>query len=409
MVERFEQEELKTAAEGESDENDPAHEQTAHPKDPSLAYLMEDLPTSPEMQGDGSTPPFLTQEEDEKKVKTVKEGVPISHNDAEDLSPAPKKKVKLVKQEISIAPDKNKAFSKKTLSEPLKSKTRTQEQRSKTDSQGPPLSENEESNGNWVEAEIPGLIMDTPPAAERSESIPTFKASPKANHQSKAEKPQKSPQNEKQSLKVKNIAPKSEKIEDSKPKKHVKAKADSTELKIEISESKPKPVEIKTPIVSHKDIAKKGAGQKKAKAPAAKAGKAQKTKPKVTAVPSQREDIKTSPEKVKPKPFLLDLKYLDQEELETVDPVVHEKLPGDMMDVVIARLNALQVDLENQLVPIPEELVPEESLINGNMRKEQIQDSLPTLERTSSEPTVTREVSLEELDSFLFTDTQRKK
>ena len=80
-----------------------------------------------------------------------------------------------------------------------------------------------------------------------------------------------------------------------------------------------------------------------------------------------------------------------------------------MMDVVIARLNALQVDLENQLVPIPEELVPEENLINGNMRKEQIQDSLPTLERTSSEPTVTREVSLEELDSFLFTDTQRKK
>ena len=414
MVERFEEEELKAPAEGKPDENGPEHEQTGHPKDPSLAYLMEDLPTSQETQEDADIPPLPVQEEVQEEkdelVKIVKEGVPISHNEAEDSSPVPKKKVKLIKQEISIAPDKNKVSSKKALSEPLKSKTRAQEQRSKTDSQAPPLSEHEseESDGNWVEAEIPGLIMDIPPAAERSESVPTFKASPKTKHQSEAEKPKKSPQKEKQSMRVKNIAPKSEEIKDSQPKKRVKTKADSPELKIEISESKPKLVEIKVPIVSHKDIVKKGAGQKKAKAPSAKAGGTQKTEPELAEVIPQRENLKTSPEKEKPKPFLLDLKYLEQEELETADPVAHKILPADMMDEVIARLNALQVDLENQMVSIPGELTPNENSINGNIRKDRAQDSLPDSEGTINEPSDKKEVSLEELDSFLFTATQRK-
>jgi len=409
-VERFEEEELKSTTEGKSDENDTESEQAAQPKDPSLAYLTEDLPTSQETQEDADIPPFPIQEEDEKKIKIVKEGVPISHNKAEDSSPALNKKVKLIKQEMSIAPDKNKVSSKKTLSEHVKGKTPVQDRRPKVNSQEPPTNkqENEESDGNWVEAEIPGLIMDIPPAAERSESVPTFKASPKAKHQSEAEKPKKSPQKEKQSMKVKNITPKSEEIKDSKPKKRVKAKTDSRELKIEISESKPKLVEIKAPIVSHKDIAKKGAGQKKAKAPSAKAGGTQKTEPELAEVLPQRENLKTSPEKEKPKPFLLDLKYLEQEELETADPVAHKILPADMMDEVIARLNALQVDLENQLVSIPGELTPNENSINGNIRKDRVKDSLPDSEGTINEPSDKKEVSLEELDSFLFTATQRK-
>ena len=75
MVERFEKEELKAAAaEGESDESDPGHEKPASPKDPSLAYLLEDLPTSPKAQGNEGIPPFSEQEEDDELLKIVKEG-----------------------------------------------------------------------------------------------------------------------------------------------------------------------------------------------------------------------------------------------------------------------------------------------------------------------------------------------
>jgi len=281
--------------------------------------------------------------------------VPISHNKGEDPPPAPKKKVKLIKQEISIPPEPLKG---------KKSKPLTKEQKPTWD---------EESESSWVEAEIPGLIIDSPPAAEIIESIPAFKASPKAKHQSKPGKSHKSPQKEKQGRKVKNIAPKSEEKKDSKkPKKQVQIKPDSPQLEIEISESRPKAVEIKPPVVSHKKIAKKGAGKKKAK------------------------------------PFLLNLKYLDQEESEAIDPVSHDKLPADMVDVVIARLNALQVNLENQLVSLPGELIPRENPINGNIQTDRIQDSLPDLEETINESSDKKEVSLEELSSFLFTATQRK-
>jgi len=414
MVERFEEDELKTTAEGESDKNDTMHEKSVPPKDRSLAYLMEDLPTSLETPEENRGIPFPAQEEErEKPVKIVKEGVPISHNEVMDLSPAPKRKVKLIKQEISISPERDKVSSEKALSEPLKNKAPTKDQKSKWggDSHGtPPISdhENEESDGNWVEAEIPGLIMEPPPAAERSESIPTFKASPKAKHQSEAEKSQKPPQKEKQGVKVENLASKTEEEKGSQPKKHLKFKTDSPELEIKFSESEPIAVEIKAPIVSHKNIANKEAGQKKAKAPSSKAGKTQKTEAEVTAVPPQREDAKTSPEKVEPKPFLLDLKYLDQEELETGFTVSNEKFSSDMVDMVIARLNALQVDLESQLISIPGELMPRENPVNKNMRKDRNQDSHPDLKGAINESPDKKEVSLEELDSFLFTVTQRK-
>ena len=81
-VERFEEEELKTAAEGESDENIPGHEPATHPEGETSANLTKkDLPNPQETQGNEGFPPFPTQaEEIEKSIKIVKEGIPISHN-----------------------------------------------------------------------------------------------------------------------------------------------------------------------------------------------------------------------------------------------------------------------------------------------------------------------------------------
>ena len=409
-VERFEEEELKAAAEGKSAETDTLQDKSVPPKDSSLAYLMGDLASSQQTPEDGGIPPFPETEEEEN-IKIVKAGIPISHNEAA----APRKKVKLIKQGFSIAPDVNKVSSKKTISEPQKEKKSTlpakdQQPKGDGDFHKIPVSNqaSEESDNNWVEAEIPGLIMEPPPAAKGSESIPTFKASPKVKPKLEAEKTPKSPRKEKQGTEVKNIAPESDEKMDSKPKKHVKIKTDSQESAIEYLESKPKAVEIKAPVVSHKNIAKKEAEPQKAKAPSARAGKTQETETEVTAVPPPREEIKSSPEKAKPKPFLLDLKYLDQEELEKALPVSLKQLPDDMVDVVIARLNALQVDLESQLISKPGELMPGENAVNGNMRKDRNQDSLPMLERTINGTSDDKEDSLEELDSFLFTATQRK-
>jgi hypothetical protein len=420
MVERFEKEELLVNAVGELNENTAQSESPAPPKDHSLAYVMNDLPASRDTQQDESTPPLPTHDEEKKApVKIVKEGVPISHNEVEKLSSTSKKKVKLIKQELTITPGETKA----SLAAQLDQKSKEEEF---------PAGDNEETDGNWVEAEIPGLIMDLPPGAEKPENIPTFKASPKAKRQSESKISQKSSPKENQGMetkelvvesigtkdsklkkqepvkmdsapKVKNLALKSEKTNDSKKKNHVPIKTGTPELQMEISEPLPKTVEIKAPIASHKNIARKEAGQKKVKSPSAKPGKIRKTAPKVTAAPPQHEGIKSSPEKAKPKPFLLDIKYLDQEELETVDPVANEKLSDDMMDVVIARLNALQADLENQLVSESGELSASE-----NMRKDRKQTFLPVSECAINEPSDKKEVSLEELDSFLFTSTQRK-
>lgn len=408
MVERFEEEEVRTSAKEEPTESDPHQEKPVSPKNSSFTYFLEGLPSSQQTQGDESTPPLPAKEKEETPVKVVKEGIPISHTEETDFPLTPKKKIKLIKQGSPIPLGESKEALTKASAESLKNKSAAQDQKSKQ--AGPPVSEpeNEESDNNWVEAEIPGLIMDIPPAAEKPKSIPTFKAFPKAKHPAEVETSQKPPQKEKQRPKVKNIAPKSEEIKNSKPKKHVKAKADSPKLEIKILESKPKTVEIKAPIASHKDRDQKATGQKKAKVPSVKIGKAQKTEPEVTAVPPQRQDRETAPERVKPKPFLLDLKYLEPEALETADPVAGEKLPDDMMDAMIARLNDLQVDLENQWVSIPGELTPAEKPINGSMRKDRTQGLVPDLEGTISNPSDKKEVSLEELDSFLFTATQRK-
>jgi len=393
MVEQFEDDELEASAKEESYENDTSQEKPASPpKDSSLAYLMENTPTS-----------------EETPTKVVKEGIPISHNRETDFSLTSKRKIKLIQQGAPIPLGESKEALIKASAESLKNKKVVQGQKPKPT--GLPVSEpeNEEPDNNWVEAEIPGLIMDNTPAPEKPESIPTFKASPKVKHPTEVKTSSISPQKEKPRPKVKNIASKSEEKKDTKPKKYLKTKMDSLDLEMEISESKPKTVEIKDAIASHKDRDQKATGQKKAMRTSVKIEKSQKTEPEVTAIAPQREDMETSPEKIKPKPFLLDLKYLEQEALETAEPVTGEELHDDMMDAVLSRLNELQVDLENQLVSIPDELTAIESSINENMRKDRTQSSVPDLEGPINDPSDKKEVSLEELDSFLFTATQRRK
>jgi hypothetical protein len=408
-VERFEKEELKAASEENPDENENRQKKPIALKDGSLAYLKKDLPTPQKTGEPGGFPPFPTQEDE--KVKIVKPGVPISHFETAD--PPAKKKIKLIKQEFSIAPDPNKVSSKKVFSDPKKdkqSKSPTDDQKSSLSEDfpaPPPISDSEEPKDSWIEAEIPGLTIEPPPE-EKTGDIPIFNAFPKEKYRSEAEKPQESPSKEKQGMDVKNIAPKTEEEKDLKPEKQVTIETDSPKLKVEISESEPKEVEIKGSVPSHKNIAKKESETQKADAPPSKAGKAEKTEAEVTAASPQQDDIKTSPETAKLKPFLLDLRYLDQEELEAENPVSHEKLSADMADVTIARLNALQVDLENQLGSIPGELAPRRIPIDKHMRKDRIQDSLPDLEGTINGLSDKKEVSLEELDSFLFTATQRK-
>ena len=409
-VERFEKEELKAAAEGKSDEDINRQKKPIALKDGSLAYLKGDLPASQKVEEQGGIPPFPAQEED-NNVKTVKPGGPISHYETADT--LPKKKIKLIRQDFSIAPDKNKVSSKKVSSDHTKdkaSKPLTNDQTStwNGDSPAPPISGNEEPKDSWIEAEIPGLTLE-PPAEEKPETIPVFDAFPKEKYQTEAEKPQKSPPKEKQAPEVKNIGPKTEEKKDPKPKQQVIIRADSPELEMENSESTLKEVEIKASVVSHKNIAIKETETQKAEGPPSKTGETEKTRAEVTVVPHQRDNIKTSPEMAKLKPFLLDLRYLDQEELETENPISYEELSADMMDVTIARLNALQVDLENQLVSVPGKAISRKTPVDDTLRKDRAQGSLPDLEETINKSSGAKEVSLEELDSFLFTATQRKK
>jgi len=385
-VERFEKEESRTALAEKPGEDKNNLKKPIALRDGSLAYPKGRLRASQQTEENGGIPPFPAREEDnEERVKIVKPGVPISH--FETAEPPPKKKVKLIKQEFSIAPDENRKSPKKTRSEPAKEsqeKTRSNKPETKQneDFPAPPISDSEESEDNWIEAEIPGLTIEFP-TPEKAEDIPVFNAFPKEKYRTEAEEPQESPENEKQDTKVKNIAPETEEKEDSKSKEQAAAKKGSPELEVKISESESKEVEIKAPVASHKSIAKKE-----------------------TEAP--KEEASSSPEMEKVKPFLLDLRYLAPEESETERPDSQKEMSGHMVDVAIARLNALQADLESQLTSIPGKLLPKEIPANENMRKDRIEDSLPDLERMVNESSNQKEVSVEELDSFLFTATQRK-
>jgi hypothetical protein len=370
VVGRFEKEELKVVA----------------------AQFLKNPPLSQKAEDPGGIPPFPEREDDDViEVKVAKEGVPISHNEEADSSPPPRKKSKLIKEGFSIAPGENKLPSKKVSSDPQKSKTPAKDQKPTIDEDlyAPPFIEpkKEESEDSWIEAEIPGLTLEPNRATEKSDSIPTFKASPQEKQPPEVEKSQKSPNIEKTGMDVKNIARETEEKKNPDPKKQEKIETSSPELEIEFSESEPNSVKKKVAVDSHKSINKKKDQQEKAKRLPSKA--IRETEAKGSVVSSQSGDISTSPEMAKPKPFLLDLKYLDREELEKENPFSQEQIPADMVDVVIARLNELQVDLEKQLISTPGELI-----LNEN-----------PIDETSDQ----KDGLLEELDSFLFTANQRKK
>jgi len=194
-------------------------------------------------------------------------------------------------------------------------------------------------------------------------------------------------------MKVKSLAPETEEKKSPKPDNKIKPQTDPAELEIDISESEPNAVEKKAGMVSHKSIKRKKGGQEKSKQLPSKVGKNLESEIKELtseAEASLAENLHASPEVAKPKPFLLDLKYLDHEDQETVKATdSQESLSADMVDRMIARLNDLQDDLEKQLISMPGELIPKENSENGS--SEQKADLL------------------DELDSFLFTATQRKK
>ena len=407
-VERFEKEELKATADGSADEDINRQKKPIALRDGSLAYPKKDLSSSQKIGGDGGIPPFPSEEEEEK-VKIVKAGIPISH--FETAEPPAKKKIKLIKQEFSIAPDSNKVSSKKVSSDPKKdkqSKSPTDDQKSNWSEDFPlthPISDSEESKDSWIEAEIPGLTIE-PPAEEKTENIPVFNAFPKEEYKPESEKPQESPSKEKQGISIKNLGPKTEEERDLKSEKQATIETDSPEFVVKISKSEPKEVEIKGSVPSHKSITKKDT--EAADTPSSKTGEAEKTEAEETVAPPHRDDAKASPETAKLKPFLLDLRYLDQEDSETENSVSHEKLSAEMADVTIARLNALQVDLENQLGSIPGGRASREVSLDKLMKKDGTHYSLPGLEGSNNGLSDKKEVSLEELDSFLFTATQRK-
>jgi hypothetical protein len=389
-IERFEKEKSRAVAEGKTDKSDIPRKKTNHS-------------TFPKKLKNGAIQPFPEQE--------VVEGTPIPKNDAADSTEAFRKQVKLDKQKLSIAPDENKVTLKKASPDPQnkkKSAAPAKDQKPKSEEylHTPALDDNEnkESEGSWIEAEIPGLIMESPPPPKSSENVPTFKK----ENPPEVKKTQKAPKTEKQVMKVKNLAPESEEKKDLKPIKRARLETVSPKLGIEISESKSKAVEIKAPVASHKGVAKKKAGQKKVKKSSSKAGNNQKTEAVVTAVRHRRKDAKTSPKKLRPKPFLLSVKYLDKGESKTASPVSDEILSNDMADTVIARLNALQNNLENQLVSIPGEPTPGKYLVSKDVPRDQTQDSFSDLKGKFDESSDNNGVSLKKLDSFLFTATQRK-
>lgn len=385
-VERFEKEESRTALAEKPGEDKNKLKKPIALRDGSLAYPKGSLRASQQTEESGGIPPFPAREENnDERVKIVKPGVPISH--FETAEPPPKKKVKLIKQEFSIAPDENRKSPKKARSEPAKeipekAPPKKPETTQNEDFPVPPISDSEESKDNWIEAEIPGLTLESS-TPEEVEDIPVFNAFPKEKYRTEAEEPLESLENEKQDTKVKNIAPETEEKEDSKSKEQTTAKKDSPELEVKISESESKEVEIKAPVASHKSIAKK-------------------------ETEASEEEASSFPGTEKVKPFLLELRYLAPEESGTEHSDSQKEMSGHRVDITIARLNALQADLESQLTSIPGKLIPKEIMANENMRKDRIEDSLPDLERVVNESSNQKEVSVEELDSFLFTATQRK-
>jgi hypothetical protein len=447
-VERFEKEELKSAPLDKDDEN----EGNLEAGDEISAQPKKDPIPEPSFAQKINAPASVS----EKKVKIVKEGVPISHSDEAEPPPVPQKKVKTPTKGVSISHNEEKiSLTEDSPPPPTHQKispSKTKESALNEDSSGRKAqnNEDEESAGNWVEAEIPGLIMDpipeeTPPKGSQTHKPPKdmliFKASPKTKlkqgAEKKPQKPKKSPSPDSTTISIppkpdsgfgvdefedfpseENLSPKvkdspGKTVEKRRPKPEEPAitgwKTDQGERKISGPELKP--VEIKPIVVSHKDIAKNKDDREKPKPPPSRAELPKKTEPeiKLEVISQQNDSRGAEVQPAKPKPFFLDLKYLIEEETGSANSDSPVKLSPEMVDQIITKLNELQVNLENQFAMRTENSRKEDNFLNGEMRNDRIGQSSPTVEPISNDFSDKKEVSLEELDSFLFTTTQRVK
>ena len=384
IIARMEAEELKEAAQEEAEKEKAGEHKDTPKNEPEQSPVLADKPSPPPSPKEIPPTP--------KKIKKViKESVPISHNEE----------------------------SAGLLKADAKSKASSRGKKSSWDEDFS-TSSNEEPGSNWVEAEIPGLIIepfpaekvsDTKPEAKKPEpakkkspdkpkpkQILTFKAAPKSDHNFGGDEFEDFPTGKKLPSKVRDSAPKAvEKKETRLPKPD------------NIPELEPKDVEIKTIVVSHKDIAEKEDGEDKAPAPSAgdpsPSGIEEPLdiEAEIEAIPPESEDRKSTPERPKPKPFFLDLQYLVEDEMKA-GPESSKKLSPGMVDRLVARLNDLQSHLEHQLVSQPGKSAPAER----DMRHSRIQDAAPVVAGTTEILSKKKEVSLEELDGFLFTANRKK-
>jgi len=346
-----------------------------------------------------------------------------------EIPPAPKKKKKVIKESISISHNEENAGLPKAGSGSTAS---SRDKKSSLDEDFS-MSSNEDSGSNWVEAEIPGLIIEPFPAENDSDTEPeakspapaekkasdepkpapakkkspdkpkpkeilTFKAAYKSKHKFGENEFEDFPSEKNLPSKVKHSAPKT-----------VGKKATRPPEPEEIPELEPKDVEIKAIVVSHKDIAEKEGSKEKAPAPSAGDESTSgieeplELEAEIEAIPPEIEDRESAPYRPNPKPFFLDLKYLVEDELKA-GPESSKNLSPGMVDRIVARLNELQNHLEHQLVSQPGKGGP----AKRDMRHARIQDAAPEVAGTTEGLSEKKEVSLEELDGFLFTANRKK-
>ena len=413
IIDRMEQEEFKEAAKEEAATIKETAKQDPTPSPPGPLIEGPEDPVDEEPKEPAESPPVI-----KKKKKAVKEGVPISHNEATtDLSQSPLG---------SAQPHKG---QKSSWDEDFKNAL-------------PSDSEDLNSGDNWVEAEIPGLIIEPfpmeesskakpkpkskesskakpkakrvgsskskpkaqagAPADKSSEEVPTFEATPQPVSGFGVDEFEDFPSRKNPVPDVKKPVAKTVEKKETPGRETAENEPEMPELEMEIPESRPKDVEIKTIVVSHRDIAEKEGGKKEMPSSSPRDGKlplreeeTRETAAEMESIPHRGEDQEPAPDSPKPKPFFLDLQYLVEEELaaETGSP---KKLSPGMVDRIVARLNDLQTHLERQLASLSR------NPATMSMRNDRIQDPPPVVEDK-------REVSLEELDSFLFTAHQRKK
>ena len=344
-------------------------------------------------------------------IQTIEESASLSHGT--DSPPAARKKKKFTSEAIPISHNEEKVTNSDTLLPGLEKKGSPDMEKGGKwveDFYASPKRDSDdlEPTHNWIEADIPGLIMDPPPEQKvpskekpikkGSKKIPTFKAPEKVN--SKAEKnipkTKKSLSEEKGDTKVKNLDPKAEEKKTVKTEKQDQTKAEPPSLEHENPDSGAKSVEKETLIASHKNSGEKEDTRKA------------ETEVPVKPVSPQETESKAPPKTERPKPFFLDLKYLIEEERSAAGPDAPKKLSPEMVDRIVARLGELQVNLENQLTSRVLKAIPEKTQSPGALRKKPAQIMRSGRDEKPEEFSDKKEVSLEELDAFLFTASQRK-